>query len=92
MELVLSKNSNGLKLDLGFYKTSCVISISRGGQVTQFKGGQAILRGYFKPLEELKNRKNMVESDIRTNDIVSFGFLDELKYWNIEKDMVDFKG
>jgi hypothetical protein len=34
----------------------------------------------------------MVGSDTRTNGIVSFGFLDELKYWNIEKDMVDLKG
>jgi hypothetical protein len=43
-------------------------------------------------LEELKDCGNMVESYIRTNDIVSFGFLDELKYWNIEKNMVDIKG
>jgi hypothetical protein len=34
----------------------------------------------------------MVESIIRTNDIVSFKFMDELKYWNIEKEMVDLKG
>jgi hypothetical protein len=43
-------------------------------------------------LEELKDYRNMVESIIRTNDIVSFKFMDELKYWNIEKEMVDLKG
>jgi hypothetical protein len=85
MELVLSRTSNGLELELRFCKTSCVISISRRGQVTEFgKGGQAILRGYFKPLEKLNDCRNMVESDIRTNNIVSFGFLDEVKYCNIE--------
>jgi putative lipase involved disintegration of autophagic bodies len=36
----------------------------------------------------LKDYENMVESKTKTNNIVSFGFLDELKYWNIEKDMV----
>jgi hypothetical protein len=92
MELVLSRTSNGLELELGFCKTSCVVSVSRRGQVTESKeGGQAILRGYFKPFEELKDCKNMVELDIRTNNIVSFGFLDEMKYWIIEKHMVDFK-
>lgn len=43
-------------------------------------------------MEELKDYRNMVESIIRTNDIVSFKFMDELKYWNIEKEMVDLKG
>jgi hypothetical protein len=40
----------------------------------------------------LKDNKNMVEVDSKTNSIVNFGFLDELKYWNIEKDMVDLRG
>jgi hypothetical protein len=42
------------------------------------EGGQAILKGYLKPFEELKECKNMVESDIKTNNIVSFRFLDEM--------------
>jgi hypothetical protein len=42
--------------------------VSKGGQVTEFgKGGQVVLKGYFKPLEKLKDYGNMVESDTRTN-------------------------
>jgi hypothetical protein len=40
----------------------------------------------------LRDYENMVESNTRTNGIVSFGFLYELKYWNIEEDMVEIKG
>ncbi len=81
MELLLSRTSNGLELELGFCKTFCVILVSRRGQVIKFgEGGQIILKGYVKPLEELKNYENMVGSYIRTNDIVGFGILDELKY------------
>jgi hypothetical protein len=62
MELLLSRTSNGLELELGFCKTSCVILASRQGQVTESReGGQVILKGYFKPLEELKDYENMVE-------------------------------
>jgi hypothetical protein len=32
----------------------------------------------------------MVESNTRTNNI--FGFMYELKYWNIEEDMVELRG
>jgi hypothetical protein len=93
MELILSRTFDGLELESGFCKTFCVISVSKGRQVIESgKGGQTVLRGDFKPLENLKDCGNMVESDTRTNSIVSFGFLDELKSWNIEKDMMDFKG
>lgn len=52
MELVLSRTSDGLKLESGFCKTSCVISVSKGGQVTKVgEGGQVALKGDFEPLE-----------------------------------------
>ncbi len=93
MELVLSRTFNGLKLESGFCKTFCVILVSKGGKITKFgKGSQTTIRGDFKPLEKLKDCINMVESNTKINDIVSFGFLDELEYWIIEKNMVDFKG
>jgi hypothetical protein len=93
MELILSRTFDGLEFELGFCKTCYVISVSKGRQVTKYgEGGQTIFRGDFKPLEKRKDCRNMVESYTRTNGIVNFGFLDELKYWNIEKDMVDLIG
>ncbi len=45
MELVLSRTFDGLKLESGFCRTSCVISVSRGGQVTKSgEGGQAVVK------------------------------------------------
>jgi hypothetical protein len=41
-------------------KTSCVISVSRGGQVTESgEGGQAALKGNFGPLEKLKGESKI---------------------------------
>jgi hypothetical protein len=60
MELVLSSTSDCLELEAGFYKTSCVVSVSRGGQVTKSgEGGQAALKGDFGPLEELKGESKI---------------------------------
>jgi len=45
------------------------------------------LRGDFSPLKELYDLGNMLESFTRQSGMVSLGFLDELKYWNMEENM-----
>jgi hypothetical protein len=49
----------------------------------------APLIGDFRPLEELNDLGNMLKSLTRHNGMVSLGFMDKLKYKNIEEDMND---
>jgi hypothetical protein len=41
-------------------------------------------RGDFDPLKEYYDLKDMLESLTRQSGMVNLGFLDELKYWNME--------
>jgi hypothetical protein len=45
----------------------------------------------FGSLEELYDLGNILELFKRQSGIVSFGFLDELKYWNIKRNDDKFR-
>jgi hypothetical protein len=52
-----------------------------------YLGDHVPFRGDFDPLKELYDLRNMLESFTRQSSMVSLGFLDKLKYWNMEEDM-----
>jgi hypothetical protein len=52
---------------------------------------QAWTRSFFFPLKKLHDLGNIIKFYIKHNGMVRLGFLEELKYWEIIKDMVIMK-